>query len=240
MSAIPFVAGSPIMIAGPTGSGKTNFTYKLLKYNMFTETPSKILYCYGVHQPFFNEMKLDNIEWYEGVPSYQKLEEMNDSSNFKILILDDLMEKILRNVEMQNLFTKKCHHYHISVIFITQNVSAQGPCARSIALNTHILVLFANKRDESQASYLGKQLYPGYGHGFIEAYEDATSTPFGYLVVDCHPQSPREIKLRTHIFPGEDTICYLKKYHTTCCCPICNQDSKNDGRISTISLPPFV
>jgi len=210
MSSVPFVAGSPIMIAGPTGSGKTHFTYRLLRENMFTEKPTKILYCYGVHQPFYDRMKLDNIEWHEGIPSYDMLERMNDNS-FKIIVLDDLMEQIIRNVEMQNLFTKYCHHFHMTVIFITQNVSAQGPCARSIALNTHILVLFANKRDESQSSYLAKQLYPGYGFGFMEAYENATSPPFGYLVVDCHPQSPREIKLRTHIFPGEDTICYLKK-----------------------------
>ena len=34
---VPFQAGSPIMIAGPTGSGKTYWTNKLLKNQMFTE-----------------------------------------------------------------------------------------------------------------------------------------------------------------------------------------------------------
>ena len=45
----------------------------------------------------------------------------------------------------------------------------------------------------------------------MEAYEDATSSLHGYLVVDCDPKSPRELKLRTNIFPGEQTVCYLKK-----------------------------
>ena len=31
---VPFHAGSPIMISGPTGSGKTYWTHKLLTYKM--------------------------------------------------------------------------------------------------------------------------------------------------------------------------------------------------------------
>ena len=212
MASVPFIAGSPIMIAGPTGSGKTRFTYNVLVNEMFTEKATKILYCYGVYQPFFNEMKmtLSNLTLHEGIPSLETIEEMNDDT-FKIIVLDDLMEKIINNVDMQNLFTKHCHHYHISVIFLTQNVAACGPYARNISLNTHILVLFANKRDESQCQYLARQLFPGYSKGFIEAYEDATNPPFGYLVIDCHPQSPREVKLRTKIFPSDRTICYIKR-----------------------------
>ena len=45
----------------------------------------------------------------------------------------------------------------------------------------------------------------------MAAYEDATSSLDGYLVVDCDPKSPCELKLRTKIFPGEETVCYLKK-----------------------------
>ena len=45
---VPFQAGSPIMVAGPTASGKTYWTNKLLSNNMFTQPVSSILYCYGV------------------------------------------------------------------------------------------------------------------------------------------------------------------------------------------------
>ena len=77
-----------------------------------------------------------------------------------MIVLDDLMEYIVKSVETQNLFTKYCHHYNITAIFLTQNVFAQGPCSRTISINTHILVLYANRRDESQAMNLGKELYP--------------------------------------------------------------------------------
>ena len=207
---VPFQAGSPIMIAGPTGSGKTFWTNKLLKNQMFTEPVSSVLYCYGVYQTYYDKMEIPNLELHEGLPSLDKVQSLNDGK-FHVIVLDDLMEYIVKSVETQNLFTKYCHHYNITAIFLTQNVFAQGPCSRTISINTHILVLFANKRDESQAMNLGKQLYPSNSKVFMEAYEDATSTVHGYLVIDCDPTSPQDLKLRTHIFPGEQTVCYLKK-----------------------------
>ena len=142
---VPFQSGSPMMIAGPTGVGKTFFTYQVLKNNMFTEKVKSVLYCYGVHQPFYEKMELDNLEFYEGVPTLEMLQNLNDG-NFHVVVLDDLMEEIVKSVELQNLFTKYCHHFNISVMFLTQNLFAQGPYARTISLNTHILVLFAKKK----------------------------------------------------------------------------------------------
>ena len=207
---VPFHAGSPIMVAGPTSSGKTYWTHKLLTRNMFTEPVASVLYCYGVFQDYFNQMKIPNIEFHEGLPTLEKVQSLHDGS-FHVIVLDDLMEYIVKSIEVQNLFTKYCHHYNITVIFLTQNVFAQGLCARTININTHILVLFANKRDESQAMNLEKQLYPCNSKVFMDAYEDATSYLHGYLVIDCDPKSPLELKLRTKIFLGEQTICYIRK-----------------------------
>ena len=57
---VPFQAGSPIMVSCPTGCGKTYFTHKLLCNNMFTQLVSSILYCYGVYQDYFDQMKISN------------------------------------------------------------------------------------------------------------------------------------------------------------------------------------
>ena len=73
------------------------------------------------------------------------------------------------------------------------------------------MCFIANKRDESQALNLGKHLYPFNSKVFMETYKDATSVLHGYLVIDCDPKSSRDLKLRTNIFPGEQTVCYLKK-----------------------------
>ena len=137
---VSFQSGSSIMISRPTKSGKTVWTHKLLTYNMFTQPISSIFYCYGVYQKYYDEMKIPNLEFHEGLPCLEKVQGLHDGL-FHIIVLDDLIEYIVKSVETQNLFTKYCHHYTITVVFITQNIFAQGPCFRTINMNTHILVL---------------------------------------------------------------------------------------------------
>ena len=55
------------------------------------------------------------------------------------------MEYIIKSVETENLFTKYCHHYNITAVFLTKNIFAQGPCSQIININTHILVILQTK-----------------------------------------------------------------------------------------------
>ena len=48
---------------------------------------------------------------------------------------------------------------YMAIVYVSQNVFQKGPNARTISLNTHIHVLFANKRDEVQVSVLAHQLF---------------------------------------------------------------------------------
>ena len=113
---VPFQAGSPIMIAGPTGSGKTFWTNKLLKNHMFSEPVSSVLYCYGVYQTYYDKMKIPNLELHEGLPSLDKVQSLNDGK-FHVIVLDDLMEYIVKSIETQNFFTKYCHHITLQLYF---------------------------------------------------------------------------------------------------------------------------
>ena len=95
---VPFQAGSPIIVAGPTASGKTYWTNKLLSNNMFTQPVSSILYCYGVWQDYFEEMEIPNLEFHDGLPSIEKVKSLHDGK-FHIIVLDDLMEHIVKSIE---------------------------------------------------------------------------------------------------------------------------------------------
>ena len=210
---VPFKAGSPILVAGPTHCGKTYWVHRLLMNDMFSQPVSSILYCYGVYQDFYRQMKqnpaiLPPIRFQEGLPTKADLQNLTRHGGFHIVVLDDLMEYIVRSSDMQQLFTKFCHHLNISAIFISQNLFEPGPHSRSISLNCHIIVLFSNRRDEAQVRTFARQLYPKEWRRFLQVYEEEMTYEFAYLVIDCTPSHPPQIKVRKNIFPGELTMTY--------------------------------
>ena len=71
-SLIPFKSCSSMIVSGSSRSGKTTYVFKLLKHRgkMFVpNAPTEVLYCYGVYQTLFDEMKqvLTNITFHEGL-----------------------------------------------------------------------------------------------------------------------------------------------------------------------------
>jgi len=177
---------------------------------MFDRVPISILYCYSVYQPLYETMKQKSsvpVHFHEGLPTSQQFDEM-DNDSFHIIILDDLMEQIVKSKEMTELFSVYCHHKNFTAILITQNIFIQGSQSRNITLNAHIFILFANKRDEQQIHRLGRQFYPSEWRSFVKAYKDATEKPFSHLVVDVTPAHPRAVQLRTNIFPGQYPVVY--------------------------------
>lgn len=209
-----FLPCTSMCITGQTGCGKTRFVYRLLTHvkDMYEdEPPDAILYCYGIHQPLFEEMQktIPGILFHEGLPSMETVREFTADRRHRLIVLDDLMHRVVRDVDMELLFTQGCHHRRLSVLFLTQNLFVQGTRSRTIALNTTYLVLMKNVRDVSQVVTLGRQLYPGRWKILMESFKDANSTPYGYLIVDLSPVSDDTYRLRTHVFPGEDTIVYV-------------------------------
>lgn len=202
---VPFAVGSPIMVAGPSNCGKTQWVFQLLKksHTMFEKIPTSVLYCYGVYQDLYTKMKHEvplPMTFHQGLPGVADMERFNDG-DFHLIVLDDLMERIVKSNDVMQLFTMYCHHKNITAILLTQNIFIQGPHSRNISLNTHNFVLFANKRDEQQIHRLGRQLYPNRWKLFVQAYIEATSNePYTYLLVDVTPSHPRILQLRSQIF----------------------------------------
>lgn len=211
---LPFEPCSSICISGQTGSGKTQWVYKFLTNvnDMYAkDPPTQVLYCYGIHQDLFDEMERSMPNFYskQGLPTTEELDDFTRDKRHKLIVVDDLMHEVMRNKDMELLFTQGTHHKCVSVILITQNIYPGGKHARTIALNTWYMVLLKNLRDVSQVGILGRQLYPGKTKGFIKAYEDALSCgKHSYFVVDMCPYAQDQYRLRTRVFPGEDPIVY--------------------------------
>lgn len=197
----PFTA----TVAGPTGCGKTQFTFRLIEnaVKMIDPPPRKIWYCYGEYQPLF--ARYPQVIFNEGLPDISNF----DGKDPALLVIDDLMQET--NDTVANIFTKISHHRNVSVLYLTQNLFPKNKHARTISLNSHYLVLFKNPRDASQFAVLARQMYPNSSKFAIEAFKDATEKPYGYLLVDLKPDTDEKYRLRTKIFPGELTEVYVKK-----------------------------
>jgi hypothetical protein len=143
------------------------------------------------------------VEFNEGIPDESML------TKGTLLILDDLMHET--DDRITKIFTKHSHHRGVSVMYLTQNIFYGGKQNRTIGLNAHYLVMFKNPRDATQISYLARQMYPKKSKFVLEAFADATSKPYTYLVFDLTADTEDKLRIRSGIFPGEVPYAYVPK-----------------------------
>ena len=168
--------------------------------------PERITWCYGEWQEAYATMDLVDVRFEEGLPSAS----MFDSSTRNLIVIDDLMAET--NERVTTLFTKKSHHRNTSVLYLVQNLFPKNKVSRTISLNSQYMVVFKNPRDASQMSHFARQMYPGRVKFVQEAFKDATSVPYGYLLVDLKQDTPEDMRLRTTSFPDNGVqYVYLPK-----------------------------
>lgn len=214
-SLVPFETPTSIFVVGMSGSGKSYLTRQILQHanGMFKKPTVRILFCYGVWQDLYDRMnkEIPFIEFYQGLPSSDEIYEFGLIEGHKILVLDDLMIDAADKVEMAHLLCVGSHHYNITVIHLLQNIFHKGIAMRTASLNCHYFILFPSYRDRLQIQSFGKQLFPGKSKYFMDAFEKATSKPYGYLLVDISLHSDKTYQLRTDILPGQATrVFHLK------------------------------
>jgi GTPase SAR1 family protein len=139
-----------LMIAGPSGAGKTSLLEKILinKKTILDKQPQRIVFCYKNNQEAYDVFNLFDVtvEFIKGIPEDLAF----DPKINNILIIDDLMADCKDNQNVADFFTRRSHHENISVIFLSQNIFMKGSCARDISLNSSYLILFDNPRDRQQ------------------------------------------------------------------------------------------
>lgn len=208
---IEFVHPSTMLIAGPTGSGKSNFVVRLLDEHMYEKAIDKVFWYYREWQPLFQVVgrRHANIQFIQHLPSSFDHLDVHDNN---LIIIDDLMTDSGASDDVQNLFAVGSHHRNASVILITQNLFDRGKASRSISLNSHYIVLLKNPRDKGQIRAFAAQFSPSQTRYVVEAYEDATASAYSYLLIDCRPETPDEFRIRTQIFRtdagGDGTVVY--------------------------------
>ena len=138
----------------------------------------------------YKNVKGQNIKFIQGIPDDED-EIVTDPSATHLVIFDDMLgDKDEEKIKLW--FTRNA-----SVVHITQNLFQQSKSSRIFSLNTHYLVLFQSPRDKMQIKVLANQLQAPH---MIHAFNDATSIPHGYLLVDLKPNTPDYLRFRTQIF----------------------------------------
>lgn len=113
------------------------------------------------------------------------------------MILDDLMSTAAKDSRINELFTEGSHHRNLSVMAINQNLYYnKDPTQRR---NCHYLFLFNNPVDRQQVMTLARQMYPDNPQHLLRHFKEATSKPYGYLLVDLKPTTSEHLRMRIDV-----------------------------------------
>lgn len=187
------------LCVGPTMAGKTQYIANLIKYKDSVIIPNvhRVIYSYKKYQPIFDTMK--NVEFVQGLNF--KL----DKSIPTLLVIDDQMGEC--NSQLTDLFTVCAHHDNCSIIFISQVLFLQDKAYRAACQNAMYLILFRSPRCKSQIGHLARQMFTGNkAKEMLQAFDDATVKPFSNMIVDCRPDTPEIMRLKTNILPNEGEV----------------------------------
>ena len=207
---IPLRHPTTVLVAGPTGCGKTEFVYKLLTTREAIQpTPQRIIFIYSEWQPAYDRMKqalkntIEFVKDYEPKPLYESI----SPTTRNMLVLDDQMDsENMKGNTLCKFFTQGSHHRNLTVLYIVQNLFNQDKSMRTVSLNSHYLVLFKNPRDMTQIRSLAQQMYPKQSWFLVDAFDDATSKPFTYILIDLRSDTPDEIRVRARMFDKDPTV----------------------------------
>ena len=173
------------MVVSPTQCGKTRFVLELIhRPSSIYPPPERIVWCFGCYQDWFRTV--DGVEFVECVPDMSILD---GGKKRTLLIIDDLKSET--DTRVTKIFTKGSHHLNCNVVYISQNFFNKDMENTNICFDIHYLVLFKNPRDSAQIVHLGRQIFADVIKYFKESFADATSLPYGYLLIDLRTMTPR-------------------------------------------------
>ena len=140
------------------------------------------------------QKEIENLEFVQGV-NFEFIDSLKNNGTKYLLIFDDSCEEICNSKAFVDIATAG-RHRGLSTIYIKHNLFHQSKLGRDVELqNTHI-VLFKSPRDVMEVTTLSTQL--GLGSELVDWYRDATSVPFGHLLIDLSPRTDDRLRYCTN------------------------------------------
>ena len=141
------------------------------------------------------QKEIEYLEFVQGV-NFEFIDSLKKKNLTKyLLIFDDSCEEICNSRAFVDIATAG-RRRGLSTIYIKHNFFHQSKLGRGVELqNTHI-VLFKSPRDVMQVTTVSTQL--GLGSELVDWYRDATSVPFGHLLIDLSPRTDDRLRYCTN------------------------------------------
>ena len=140
------------------------------------------------------QKEIENLEFVRGV-SFEFIDSLKNNGTKYLLTFDDSCEEICNSKAFVDIATAG-RPRGLSIIYIKHNLFHQSKLGRDVELqNTHI-VLFKSPRDAMQVTTLSTQLR--LGSELVDWYRDATSAPFGHLLIDLSPRTDDRLRYCTN------------------------------------------
>lgn len=159
------------------------------------------------------EQTLKNIKLHQGLPNSETLQNFTQTDSLKVLVFDDLMASMCNSKDIDALMLVNSHHSNTIIIYTSQNhFGNKGLYSRSISSNTHIFFLMNTSRNLDSIMIFARQVV-GSGlayKGFQKMWNDVIANkPFSYLVLNCSPSTPADLRLSTDIFSSSPTRYFI-------------------------------
>ena len=165
------------------------------KWNIWNKLRQNLLF-YQHSQPLYDVMQKEfkNLEFMQGV-NFEFIDSLKNNGTKHLLIFDDSCEEIWNSKVFVDIATAG-RHRGLSTHYIKNNLFHQGKLGRNVELQNFRLVLFKSPCDVMQVTTLSAQL--GLGSELVDWYRDATSVPFGLLLIDLSPRTDDRLRYCTN------------------------------------------
>ena len=129
---------------------------------------------------YYSQIQRKNLKFIQGI-DFNLIENLPNKGAKYLLTFDDSCEEISNSKQFVKIATAG-RHRGLNTIYIKHHLFRQSKLVRDVELqNTHI-VLFKSPRNVLRINTLSQQL--GLGSQLKEWYQDATSVPYGHLLID--------------------------------------------------------
>ena len=126
---------------------------------------------------------------------FEFIDSLKNNGTKYLLIFDDSCEEICNSEEFVDIATAESIR-GLSTIYIKHNLFHHSKLGRDVELQKPHIVLFKTPRDVMQVTIFSTKL--GLGSELFDWYRDATSVPFGHLLIDLSSRTDDRLRYCTN------------------------------------------